>query len=349
MPFLEIAREGYLRGSFKPHPSGIDAWLEKRRKARLEPSADLELELGNGRWLHVTERLMSDGGRVSVYNDITDFKKREAELEAATDRFEDAIEAMSSAFALIDADDRLVVYNSRFRDYFPKLVSDIEVGSNFKDMICAGVKAGMFPASEGREEEWLEAVFERRAQTQGFRKQHLEGDIWLQISDHRTKDGGIVSIYADITELKHREIELSRQREILEATLENMNQGITMVDENLDVIAFNKKFLEIFGYSEERFTLGFNQADGFRLNTERGEYGEGDIEEQVRERYELAVTGANEGIWDWDARTGQIFASNRLKTLMGITTEGNMVTDKEWSRASCPRICQSSGTRSAPT
>ena len=48
--------------------------------------------------------------------------------------------------------------------------------------------------------------------------------------------------YFDITSLKQREEELRAKTAILGATLENMDQGITMVDAHLDVIAFNRRF-----------------------------------------------------------------------------------------------------------
>ncbi|MEM9805781.1 MAG: EAL domain-containing protein [Cyanobacteria bacterium P01_D01_bin.56] len=36
------------------------------------------------------------------------------------------------------------------------------------------------------------------------------------------------------------------------------------------------------------------------------------------ERYELAVQGANDGIWDWDLKANRIFYSNRWKYLLGL-------------------------------
>ena len=44
------------------------------------------------------------------------------------------------------------------------------------------------------------------------------------------------------------------------------------------------------------------------------------IEEDLkatREQFELAIRGANDGIWDWDLRTGDLFFSSRWKELIG--------------------------------
>jgi PAS domain S-box-containing protein len=45
--------------------------------------------------------------------------------------------------------------------------------------------------------------------------------------------------------------------------------------------------------------------------------GTGIIAEQA-ERYKLAVKGSNDGIWDWDVRSGELFWSDRFKEILGI-------------------------------
>jgi PAS domain S-box-containing protein len=40
---------------------------------------------------------------------------------------------------------------------------------------------------------------------------------------------------------------------------------------------------------------------------------------ESEERYNIAVSGANEGIWDWNILTGEVYYTSRLKGLLGIT------------------------------
>lgn len=286
--FFDMIRDGYNLGMFKPHPDGVDVWIKSRIKAWEEPIAKWELELSNGTWILLNERRMPDGGRVMVYTDISEFKQREAEAQAASQLFEEAIEAISSGFALWDAEDRMVTCNTRFRDYFAGLDDLVVPGSVFTEIVAAGLKRGLFPNAEGDIPAYLADIAEKRQMAIGEVREQFVNGMWLQITDHRTKDGGIVSIYTDVTELKQNQMEIEKQSDVLKLTLENMGQGITMVDKDLKTIALNEKFIELMELPPENFQLGFTMEQAFRYNAERGEYGPGDVDEQVRERLELS-------------------------------------------------------------
>jgi PAS domain S-box-containing protein len=79
-----------------------------------------------------------------------------------------------------------------------------------------------------------------------------------------------------------------RQAELLLATLEHLGDGLSVVDANLDVLAFNSRALDLLGFPPEQAADWKNLADFFRYNAERGEYGPGDVEAMVRERCEQA-------------------------------------------------------------
>ena len=107
----------------------------------------------------------------------------------------------------------------------------------------------------------------------------------------RDPDGEVVAVGGveiDRTEARQQQRELAEKSRILEATLENMAQGITMFDPDLNIIAWNSAFARLLEISEDRLKAGASFEDLIRYNAERGEYGEHEVDEIVRSRLALA-------------------------------------------------------------
>ncbi|MBI1208343.1 MAG: PAS domain S-box protein [Azospirillum sp.] len=113
-------------------------------------------------------------------------------------------------------------------------------------------------------------------------------DIGRAIRDDAGTPVRFVGTVVDVTQRKQQEGVLARKSAVLELTLESMDQGISMFDGDLKLIAFNRLFLEILGFPEELGALGRPFADFVRINAERGEYGPGDPEPLIEERVALA-------------------------------------------------------------
>lgn len=86
----------------------------------------------------------------------------------------------------------------------------------------------------------------------------------------------------------NRQQELTEKTQLLGATLNNLDGGITMFDANLKLVACNQTFMDLQGLPPGRFNLGDSYESFIRYLAERGDYGPGDVETQVRERVELA-------------------------------------------------------------
>jgi PAS domain S-box-containing protein len=167
--------------------------------------------------------LKDDTGRayrvVGSTGDITAEKELARELERARGRLHDAVGALEEGFALFDPDDRLVICNSRYTRFFREVAGmEIAAGMKFEDFMRAGLTRRMFPHASGDPEAWMAALLARRRQG-GTRLQYLSNGSWLQVSDYATKDGSLVSVYADVTDLKRRQQELEEAKEAAEFAL----------------------------------------------------------------------------------------------------------------------------------
>lgn len=78
--------------------------------------------------------------------------------------------------------------------------------------------------------------------------------------------------------------ELRFNRELLSTTLENISQGISVVDADLRMVSWNRRYLEMFGYPSGLVYVGRPIADLIRYNAERGDCGPGEVEEHVLKR-----------------------------------------------------------------
>jgi PAS domain S-box-containing protein len=119
------------------------------------------------------------------------------------------------------------------------------------------------------------------------------GTRWVRVSGRpmHALDGELVGYRGtgrDVTDQVAARNEREEAAKLLEAVFENMAQGISVTDADLNVVAFNHRFLDLLKFPEDRFEIGDPFEKFIRYNAERGEYGPGDPDQQVRERIELA-------------------------------------------------------------
>jgi diguanylate cyclase (GGDEF)-like protein len=76
--------------------------------------------------------------------------------------------------------------------------------------------------------------------------------------------------------------------ELIQDSLQHLNEGISVFNRDLELVLFNRRFVETLDFPKELVRIGLPIAELFRYNARRGEYGPGDPDEQVRQRLELA-------------------------------------------------------------
>ncbi|MDT8410363.1 MAG: PAS domain-containing hybrid sensor histidine kinase/response regulator, partial [Wenzhouxiangellaceae bacterium] len=73
-------------------------------------------------------------------------------------------------------------------------------------------------------------------------------------------------------------------REVLSGALENMSQGICVVDREMRLVAWNQTYLDLFDYPAVLIQVGRPVADLLQHNAERGLMGRGDPAEKIQRR-----------------------------------------------------------------
>ena len=73
-------------------------------------------------------------------------------------------------------------------------------------------------------------------------------------------------------------------KDLLAATLEHIDPGVSVVDRDLNIVAWNSRYLSLFSYPDGMVHVGAPVASLIRFNAERGECGPGEIESHVERR-----------------------------------------------------------------
>ncbi|MGE0846580.1 MAG: PAS-domain containing protein [Flavobacteriaceae bacterium] len=192
------------------------------------------------------------------------------------------------AFVLCDADDRIVICNSRYREwFFPGCKEKIRPGLHFSEVVREFMESGL-SAQASADPDWRRRRLDHHEKPDGSFEHHLTDGRVFQIHERRTSDGGTVTIHTDVTALVREREAVAEKSTELSVVLESMDQGISMMDRDLTCRVLNSNFIDLLEFPRELGKPGTPFEAFIRYNAERGEYGEGDIEEQVRHRVELA-------------------------------------------------------------
>lgn len=194
---------------------------------------------------------------LSVTHDITKRKKNELELqqrraEAVDSKKQliEAIESLTEGFVLYDADDRMVICNNKYRQIYSATEDLLVTGAKFEDQIRASAYRGQIADAIGREEQWVRERVERHKNPSGRFLQQLGNGRWLQITERKTHEGGIVGVRTDITDWKSTEESL-RESEAKFRSLAESSPALVAITQNNRLAYVNPESAAYLGYDRD--------------------------------------------------------------------------------------------------
>jgi len=195
-----------------------------------------------------------------------DLSAAKEEAETARIRLTEAIESLSEGFALFDADDRLVLFNSKLRLLFPDLADIIVPGIAFVNFLRHALERQVVIVPGGNTEAWLVHRVAQHRKPRDPVIHALSDGRWLQASERPTSSGATVCIYTDVTEIKKKEAQ-RRERELdekslqLTATLDNLSQGVSLFDREHKLAYWNTRFISLMGLPSRMVRKGTDFQD----------------------------------------------------------------------------------------
>jgi PAS domain S-box-containing protein len=157
--------------------------------------------------------------------DITERKRAAEQIQRTRELLLDAIESLDSGFVMYDADERLVVCNTRYKELYAACAHAMVPGAKYADILRAFCDRGGHAASGLTADEWT-ADRLRTHRTAGEPTEQRVGDRRIRISDRRTRDGGVVSLRTDITALKEAQEQAEAASKAKGEFLANMSHEI---------------------------------------------------------------------------------------------------------------------------
>ncbi len=228
-------------------------WVDHRLE---NPVGSGDIRYADGTWLRCNSHRTADGGFVLLFMDITNLKDSETALAAARDdaenarrRLIDAIEAIDEGFVLYDADDRLVICNTKFKIMNPGVGDILRPSVARKEIVERLVRGGHIDTGGVDPERW---ITQRITYTDRSRDVRYADGTWQRGISRRTQDGGLVVAFMDITNLKESEAALAEARDNAEdarlqlvEAIESITEGFALFDGDQRLVICNEKFRSI--------------------------------------------------------------------------------------------------------
>ena len=147
------------------------------------------------------------------------------EIREARLRLTEAIEAISEGFSLYDSEDKLIICNTRYKDFFSGHRDKMVPGTPFEQIVRASLERDEIEDSKDDPEAWLATRMERHRNPSEPHIQRRSDGRWVRVSERLTANGGVVATYTDITMLKQREAELADLVHKLEIARDAANEA----------------------------------------------------------------------------------------------------------------------------
>ena len=138
------------------------------------------------------------GGALSQwqFNRLADAR---AAAAGSAETLDQALAVIPDGILLCDKDDRVLRWNDRYIEMFPWMRGVIRVGMPYQQVMTESAGNVMLDMTPGEREAWLAERVESHRRGDADWERDLGNGLVVHATDRRTREGGVVSVYHDVT------------------------------------------------------------------------------------------------------------------------------------------------------
>jgi signal transduction histidine kinase len=237
----------------------------------------------NGLLIERRRRTMPGGGAVLTFTDITALSEREHALEENGALLAATLASMDQGMLVLDPELRIRTWNGRLGEMLDLPPELPQVGMMAGDLLRRMAHRACRTPDETERE-----IAHRLGEFRGGNVRVLEGPEFLgRVLERRSRpmpDGGLVVTYSDVTGRKRREDELAENGTLLAVTLDNMDQGLIVIDAEHRAKLWNNRLVDMFNVPPDVLRIGRPFAEIMRYFIETAGTPPEDVEPELAAR-----------------------------------------------------------------
>ncbi len=173
------------------------------------------------------------------------------------------LESLRDGMVVVGPDRRIAFFNASYLVQFGLGDGDIRVGDELEDVLHMLALRRKLGARQG---ETPDQVVARCLSAWGrpelpVERRFMDDGRVLDIYRATTIRDEVISVHADVTDHVHAEQEIERQRQYMKMMLENVSEGINLLDRDGRFVLFNDLFPQLYGIDPAAVSCGIHFRD----------------------------------------------------------------------------------------
>ena len=226
-----------------------------------------------GRVVEVQTQPVSSGGFVSIYNEITERRLMEDALSHQTAMLRSTLDTMVQGLVVTDDAGRIVLFNQNVCDL-------LDLPNEFLATQPDGLELWDFQDARGEFDDinpeerkrFRNAVNSGAYGAVGVVERRRPNGRYFSMQTSQLPDGGFVRTYTDVTERREFETELESQRQLLKNSLDNMEQGILVMDKDDRIVLYNNRVCQLLEMPGSYFDTLPTNSEFWQHQADTGEF-----------------------------------------------------------------------------